>query len=141
VLDGIVKYPWPVDGNEAKPAKWGFYCEEGDHLAWAHEGTPHLRRSVIAEARLNEHENDDAGRVSPKAASFGPTWRHLIEDGVHVRGRTCNGPPTRYAMTLPTLNSEGAVRRRTVLCKGMNRPEKSREWTHQSFRITAIARR
>lgn len=49
VLDGIVKYPWPVDGNGAKPAKWGFYREESDHFAWAHEGTPALRRSLIAD--------------------------------------------------------------------------------------------
>lgn len=48
-LNGIIKYPWHVDGNPAKPSQWGYYSEEREHFEWARQRSPAMQRCLVAE--------------------------------------------------------------------------------------------
>lgn len=79
-------------------------------------------RNPVRDTRAFAQIQARLGRMAPAPTTEAATtntrvmMERLLEAGVDVRGRTCNGPPTRYSITFAGSQQQRAVRCRTAVC-------------------------
>lgn len=57
-LNGILKYPWLINGNEKKAKKWGAYSSEEEVFKWVRNDWPFGEKTKSLEAELMDWADD-----------------------------------------------------------------------------------